>query len=91
MKLWVLNVIDPNAPDWAASTYKGEVIVRAFDEKAARREATNRFFKATSKQSVGEEIKANPWSQQHLVSCEQYSGNEYLTEGENGVLSPSNT
>lgn len=90
MNLWILKVLDSASANWEASTYKGEVIVRASDEISARREASNCFAIATDR-NLGEIVKASPWPQAQLVSCEQYSGNEYPIQGEVGVLYPSNT
>ena len=89
MNLWILKVLDPTAPDWEASTYQGDVVVRASDERTARREASNRFAIATNR-NLGEPVKASPWPQAQLVSCEEYSGNECPVQGETGVLYPSN-
>jgi hypothetical protein len=88
MKLWILKVLDQKSADWEASTHKGEVIVRAVSENSARNEASKEFFIAT-KHVKGETVKANPWSQSELVSCNEYSGCEYQVEGQSGVLIPS--
>ncbi|MEX2163092.1 MAG: hypothetical protein WD823_02460 [Sulfuricaulis sp.] len=87
VRLWILKIVDTESPDWAASTYKGNVVIRATDERGARREATHRFHIASEKTSGGH-VKANPWSQEALVVCEQYTGNEYSTTGNSGILFP---
>ncbi|WP_133406535.1 hypothetical protein [Parashewanella tropica] len=85
MKLWTLEVLNPNSADWEASTHKGAIIVRAETEKAARYQASLKYFIATER-VTGEQVKANPWNQSNLVSCNEYSGNRYEIEGSAGVL-----
>ena len=85
MKLWILQVIDNKSLDWEASTYRGEVIVRAVSESSARDEATQRFVIAT-RRVIGAPVKTTPWSQRELVSCNEYTGHEYQVDGPSGVL-----
>ena len=80
MRVWELTVIDPSAPEWAASSHRGSVIVRAVDEDMARTEAARAFGIAT-KRRPGTTILVNPWSQSRLVSCAPYSGAEYSEAG----------
>ena len=46
MPLWHLFPIDSASDHWRASTYKGEVIVRALSEAKARSTAMATFFRA---------------------------------------------
>ena len=90
MRIWELTVIDPSAPEWAASMHKGSAIVRAADEEMARSEAAKAFGIAT-KVKLGAPVLGVPWSQSRLVSCAPYSGAEHPAAGKPGVLSPKNT
>ena len=88
MQIWKLTVIDAESPDWRASTYQGEVIVRADSEHSARMEATKAFAIATERK-IGQDTAINPWGQKGLVACEPSESSEHTVEGEAGVLFPS--
>ncbi len=87
MKIWKLSVLNEESNDWNASTYKGEVFVRAESEHDARMQATLAFAIATERK-LGETTAVNPWSQGSLVSCEHVEDERYEVKGNAGVLSP---
>lgn len=81
MELWKLAVIDTESPDWRASTYKGDAIVRADSEHMARLEAAKAFAIATER-IIGQNTTINPWGQKEIVSCEPFESSEYVANGE---------
>lgn len=89
MPLWRLNPIDPSDPNWEASTFNAEVIVRAPDSRSARLLAARAFGIATEHR-LGQAVKIVPWDYGGLVSCEQAEATEaYPEEGEQGVVYPA--
>ncbi len=87
MKIWKLSVIDSGSSDWRASTYKGDVIVRAKDMRSARMEATKSFAIAAERK-LGENTTICPWGQSDLVACESIESESFDPDGEQGILSP---
>jgi hypothetical protein len=66
MRLWSLKPRDVKDRNWAASTYRDEVIVRADSERAERRLAAVAFGIAANVVS-GEKIRVVPWDSSDLV------------------------
>jgi hypothetical protein len=87
MPLWKLEPIDAADRSWDASTYKGEVIVRADDEKRARRLAVRAFGIAT-RVVLGESIKLVPWDTSAVRCTEVPPTDDYTSEGEPGIVYP---
>lgn len=87
MNIWKLSILNDESRDWNASTYKGEVFVRAESEHDARKQATLAFTIATERK-LGKTTAVNPWSQGSLVSCESVEDERYEIEGNTRVLSP---
>lgn len=85
MSIWLLKVKDSAHGDWAASTHKGDVVVRADGEAMARKQAAFEFTIATEVKP-GESVKFNPWEQPEIVSCEPLEGTDYEPEGDPQVL-----
>lgn len=88
MAIWKLSPLNTGAPDWKASTYRGDVIVRAKNEKEARLCAMQRFTIATKK-NLAEKTPTCPWTQSELVSCEELMESKYPAIGESTVLEPT--
>ncbi len=86
MKIWKLGVLNENSSNWAASQFKGDVIVRAVSENEARQTAHNKFACAITKRNPGDEISSSPWNSGDDVFCELYAGNEYDLTGSPAVL-----
>ncbi len=75
MRIWRLKVLTPGSPHWKASTYQGDLIVRAETEVNARRLATQAFWIATEK-IPGKEVAVNPWSHPRLVQAAVLEGSQ---------------
>lgn len=81
--------MDPSDPNWEASTFKKELIVRASDSRIARLLAARAYGIATRHQ-LGEAVKIVPWDYSGLVSCEQVEATEaYSEEGNQGIIYPA--
>lgn len=89
MKIWKLSVLNENSSNWAASQYKGDVIVRAVSENEARQTTHIKFGCAITKRNPGDEIPSSPWNSGDDVSCELVAGNDYDLSGPAAVLSPN--
>ena len=61
MTVWKLTPVDLLDSNWNASSHRGEVIVRARSEEAARALAADAFNVAT-RFSPGAGIQAPPWT-----------------------------
>ncbi len=87
MNIWKLSIANPDSPNWEASTYKGEVIVRAEDERQARM-VTAQAFSIATERIPGESTKYPPWNSSEDTICEIMENSEYTPEGEACVLEP---
>lgn len=88
MALWKLTPLNAADPNWEASTYREEVVVRASDGRVARLLAARAFGIAT-RHRPGEAIKIVPWDYSGLVSSEQVGPtDEYPEEGAQGIVFP---
>jgi len=87
MPLWRLLPIDRTSDHWRASTYQGEVIVRAASEAEARSTATATFFLAYAR-IPGEPLLFSPWGQPAVVGCQQVEGVPDEAQGPAAVVSP---
>ena len=73
MPFWHLFPLDVTSDHWRASTYKGDVIVRATSEAEARSTATTTFFRAYERVPGGI-ILFSPWNQPTVVACQRVEG-----------------
>jgi len=87
MPLWRLLPIDSTSDHWRASTYQGEVIVRATSEAEARSTATTTFFTAYAR-IPGSALLFSPWGQPAIVGCQRVEGLPYDEQGPTAVLYP---
>ena len=87
MPLWHLVPLESASDHWRASTYKGEVIVRALSEAEARSTATATFFRAYERVPGGA-ILFSPWAQPALVRCQCVEGLPYDDDGPTAVVYP---
>ncbi len=88
MPLWKLEPLDLGDRNWEASTYKGEVIVRADDLRRAQRLAARAFGIATQHRP-GETVKIIPWDYSGLVAASQVQAtDEYAEDGDQGIVYP---
>jgi hypothetical protein len=98
MQLYKLTPLDPTAPVWQASLHKGETIVRAASEAAARHRAAWRLGQAVTEEGerravTKDELRSgsvtNPWSKTWAVRCEPAKGTQFEEEGKEQILFPS--
>jgi hypothetical protein len=87
MPFWQLLPIDSTSDHWRASTYKGEVIVRATSEAEARATATATFFRAYER-VAGSAILFSPWRLPALVRCQRAEGVPCDEQGPAAVVYP---
>ena len=87
MPFWQLLPIDVASDHWRASTYKGEVIVRATSEAEARSTATTTFFRAYERVPGGI-ILFSPWNQPAVVACQRVEDLPYDDHGPAAVIFP---
>jgi hypothetical protein len=89
MALWRLTPINLDHPRWEAGAYKGTVIVRAPNETAARRAATEKFYMPMD-MPVGDLIRLSPWKDDPedaaLVEVTPIEDDLYEGEGPTEVL-----
>ena len=87
MRIWRLKALRPSSSHWRASSYQGNVIVRAETEASARYLATQAFWMATEI-IPGKEVAVNPWSHSSLVAAEVLEGSRYDPDGDEEILYP---
>ncbi len=87
MRIWQLKALSLSSPHWKASTYQGDVIVRAETEVDARRLASQAFWIKTDKIPL-QEVPANPWIHSWLVAAEVLERSQYDWRGGEEILSP---
>jgi hypothetical protein len=73
---------------WQASSYTGDVLVRAADVDAARKLATGRFGRFIEV-SPGEATFLDPWTQPRLATCTREAQSSYPEVGPAEVLTPA--
>lgn len=88
MPIWKLSPTDKRSDHWKASTYKGDVIVRAASEGEARAKATSEFRIATKK-VLGGNTLFSPWDQPDLVICNRLENSSYEEKGPIAILYPN--
>ena len=79
MQLWKLEPIDLANRNWAASTYKNEVIVRAEDPSKAQ-DLAAKAYGTTPHTRPGETTIINPWDNPGLVRTIQVQATDDYTE-----------
>ncbi len=87
MRIWRLKALSPSSLHWKASTYQGDLIVRAETEANARRLATQAFWIKTDKIPL-QEVPANPWIHSWLVAAEVLERSQYDWHGGEEILYP---
>jgi len=87
MSIWKLTPLLPEAPNWEASTFRGEVIVRANDERQAR-DLANAAFVIAVDVKPGHKTTLHPWTDSNIVSCVLIRNSEHSEQGPPAVLSP---
>ena len=87
MTVWKLTPVDLLDPNWNASSHRGEIIVRARSEKAARALAAKTFDVAT-RFSPGSSTQAPPCTRPSCVRAERITDERYPPDGPAEVLRP---
>ena len=87
MPLWQLLPLDSTSDHWRASTYQGEVLVRAASEAEARATATAKFFRAYAR-TPGDPLLFSPWGQSAVVGCQRVEGSPADDQGPTSVVYP---
>ena len=88
MQLWRFEPIDLTDRNWGASTYRGEVVVRAEDLRHAQLLAARAYGIATEHQ-LGEAVKINPWDHSGFVKTTQVDATDNYTEdGDQAIVYP---
>lgn len=86
--IWRLTPINPSSLNWKASTYCGELIIRAVSERRARQIAGLALNIAVEYVRPGPTI-SNPWNRiVGEASCERRAKSEYDDEGPEAILFP---
>lgn len=88
MLLWQLTPVDPDDPDWEASSHCGKVVVRAPNEETARQEA-ERAYGVKTRFQPGTGVKAPPWLRPALVTAERIADERFVPEGPTEILYPT--
>ncbi len=87
VRIWKLKPLDTRLHDWEASTYLGDVIVRAENEEDARHLAADAFG-VVPKKVPGQDTPVNPWLYPWLVEAEVLEESDYDPEGDELILYP---
>jgi hypothetical protein len=88
MPIWKLVPIDPDDPNWEASSHRELVIVRASHEASARKAAEDAFAVKT-RFAAGKGLRVPPWTRSDLVRAEIIESPIYADEGPTEILEPS--
>lgn len=85
MYIWKLSVVDYSSPNWQMSACKGDIIIRARNEKQARLMATKDFTIVTGR-ILGGGTGYSPWENNLDTRCERLDDSSYSTRGNPCVL-----
>ncbi len=89
MKIFKLEPKNLDYHHWNASVYNGIVIVRAEDEKKARKKAALEFSIAVEVKSKTQPSPISPWSLGDYVDCKELNDSEYPIDGDEEILYPN--
>ncbi len=89
MPLWKLEPIDRANSNWAASTYKNEIIVRAEDLSKAQDLAANAYGTMPRVRSGETTTIMNPWHNPGFVRTIQVQAtDDYTEDGDQEIVYP---
>ena len=88
MVVWRLIPLDLNDPNWTANSHRGPAIVRAPDERRARK-AAERAFGIKTRFEPGAAVRAAPWTRASLTRAEEIDDPLFAPDGPIEVLEPS--
>lgn len=86
-RIWHLAPVDLAHPDWEASTRLSPAIVRAPDERSARRIAASAFTIATPVRP-GCDVVTCPWQHPARVTIEEIEDPRFSASGVPAILDP---
>lgn len=88
MQLWRFEPIDLTDRNWAASTYKAEVVVRAENLRHAQLLAARAYGIATEHR-FAETVRINPWDHDGFVRVAQVdAADDYSVDGDPAIVYP---
>jgi len=88
MAVWSLIPLDLDDPDWEASSHRGPVVVRAANERQARKLAAEAFDVKTGF-PPREGMRFPPWTRAALVKAQRTDDPRFEGEGPPAVLEPT--
>ena len=88
MKIFKLEPKNLDSHHWNASVYNGIAIVRAEDEKKARRKAAFKFSIAVEIKSNSDATPISPWLLDDHVDCIEKTVSGYPIDGDEEILHP---
>ena len=80
--------IDPNDPNWRASTHRGGAVVPAASVAQARSSAAEAFDAALARSRPGGKVATPLWRHAHAVRAEVVQDPRYRSEGPPGIIEP---
>ena len=87
--IWRLKPKKASSANWRASTYCGEVVIRAVSEEQARSISSRAFGIAVRRLPDGQTIE-NPWARMSdEVACERLTRSKYSEPGPDAILNPA--
>ena len=87
MRIYKLTDIDPTSHHWGVSNYRGDVFVRAEDDKKARAVAA-KAFRAVAEQNCHEDVTTSPWTNPRVCGAEEVSDERFPQDGPEAILLP---
>jgi hypothetical protein len=87
MSIWKLEPVNLIDNCWRASTYAGEVVIRAESEIEARLLAARAFGKAVEV-NASQPVAIVPWDVGNFVSARLLQSSEYDEVGPKAILGP---
>ena len=88
MPVYRLVPINPNDPNWRASTHRDVAVVRAGSEEQARSLAAEAFDTTLAQSRPGGKTATPLWRRSHAVRAEVVQDPRYRSEGPPGILEP---
>ncbi len=89
MQLWKLQPINVANRNWAASTYKNEIIVRAEDLSKAQ-DLAAKAYGTMPRSRPGDTTIINPWDNPGLVRTIQVQAtDDYTEDGDQEIIYPA--
>ncbi len=88
MRIWRLEPLHVEDPNWEASSHRGAVVVRAPSETVAR-ELAQKAFGVKTRFAPTKGMHVPPWLRPDLVRANVIESAVYPLEGPDEVLEPS--